>query len=494
MAAGTESNNEAAAPELDPASTRKAKYTAIVLASAMFMVGLDSTVLLTALPRMAIDFHEPATALSSTITIYVLVSAILVPLSNWVAQRLGPRRVFMAAIVGFAISSMGCGLSPNLPVFLLMRVFQAASGSLMVPVGNIVLLKVTPRRYLVTAMAISSTPALIAPVIGPPLGGFITTFFEWPWVFFINAPIALIGLLSARRFIPHVDPEARTPFDFKGFFIIATTLVALIGGLDRLADRSVDWRLGASLLVAGFFLAIVAIRHARRAAHPIVPLSPLRHPCFSSATLGAGIFVRFAFAATGFTLPLMLQIGMGLSAFQAGILLLAQNAGDLLLKPVAGKALRLMGFRTALTSGTLTMAITIAGSAFLTPQIPFLGLCAILFVVGNGRSILFTALMALRFADVPQNEIGGATVLGNMVNAVIQAMAISGAALLLNMLSGSFHDPDLASFRDALLVLAAIAALGAPFFALLHADAGAEVSGKPERASRGIEGVEQTLF
>jgi MFS family permease len=204
----------------------------------------------------------------------------------------------------------------------------------------------------------------------------------------------------------------------------------------------------------------------------------MRHPCFFTATIGAGTFVRIAFTAHGFVLPLMLQIGLGLSPFQAGLLLLATNGGDLVLKPVCGKALRRWGFRSMLVSGALLMAGSLVACALLGPTIPFAGLFAILFVVGMCRSTLFTALMTLRFADMPPAELGGAQVLGNLVNSLGQATAISGAALLLNLLSGDAHTPDLGAFRIAMLVLAAIAATGAPLFARLSRNAGAEVTGR----------------
>ncbi len=472
--------NHAPPPESADPATHAARMTAIVVAAAMFMVGLDSTVLMTALPRMAHDFGVQPTALSTTITIYILVSTALMPMSSWIGQQFGPKRIFAGAIVGFTLASIGCGLSPNLPSFLLARALQAAFASMMVPVGNLVLLKITPKRFLVSAIAISSTPALIAPVVGPPIGGFITTVLDWPWVFYINAPIGLIGIIAARRYIPRLPPEDRVPFDFPGFAITAAALCALIIGLDRLGGHGADMRVGGAILALGVVLTAAAFRHARSAPHPIVPLGPMRHPCFFTATIGAGTFVRIAFTAHGFVLPLMLQLGLRLNPFQAGLLLLATNGGDLILKPVAGKALRRWGFRAMLVSGAALLGGSLAACALLSPNLPFVGLFAILFVVGMCRSTLFTALMTLRFADMPQDELGGAQVLGNLTNSIAQAFAISGAALLLNLLSPGTHAPDLAAFRIAMLVLAAIAVAGVPLFARMSRNAGAEVTGVVE--------------
>jgi EmrB/QacA subfamily drug resistance transporter len=475
---------EAAIADPSGDALRRARVTAFVLAGTMFMVGLDSTALITALPAMARDFGVAATTMSTTVTIYLMVSAVMLPVSGWIGQRFGSRRVFTTAIVGFIASSMLCGLSQSLPMFLAMRVSQAAFATLMVPVGNIVLLTITPKHYLVTAMTISSTPALIAPVLGPPLAGFITTFLEWRWIFFLNVPIALIALVASLKFIPNIRAEERTPFDGKGFVLMAGTLCAFISALDRLGAKGQGWELGVLLLIVALILGLLALRHARTAPHPIVPLTPLRYPCFRAATVGASMFVRVPFQGLGFTLPLMLQIGLGLTPFQAGLLLLAQNAGDLLLKSVASRALRWLGFRTALISGSIALSLSLLVCAALSASIPFPALMLILFTVGMARSILFTAQMALRFADMPQAEIGNATVLGNMTNALAQAFAISGVAALLNLLSGDADMPSLAAFRLTILVLAVIAAIAAPMFARLAKDAGAELTGRTQHGLR----------
>ncbi|MBT2186165.1 MFS transporter [Sphingobium sp. H33] len=464
----------------DPA-LRRARVTAIVLAASMFMVGIDSTVLVTALPRMARDFGVAPTSLSTTITIYILVSAALLPVSSWIGQRLGSRRVFTVAMLGFTLSSVGCGLAGSLPMFLLMRVCQAAFGTLMVPVGNIVLLTITPKRYLVTAMAISSTPALLAPVIGPPLGGFITTYLDWPWVFFINLPIGAIGLVAAARFIPDIAATERTPFDWPGFGLTASFLCALIAGLDRVSHKGEGREIGVLLLIAAAILGTFALRHARSARHPIVPLTPLRYQSFFISTIGAGTLTRIAFMGLGFTLPLMFQIGFGLSPFHSGLLLLAQNAGDVVLKSIAPRTLRHFGFRKVLVSGSLMIAASILVCAMLTSRLPFPILFAIMFAVGMARSVHMTGMMALRFADMPHSEVGGATVLGNLVQSLTQAFAISGVAALLGLLSGGADVPTMAAFRITVLILACSAACATPLFLRLSKDAGAEVTGRVQR-------------
>lgn len=473
--------------DLSDDTLRRARITAWVLAGTMFMVGMDSTALITGLPAMATDFAVSATTMSTTVTIYIMVSAVMLPVSGWIGQRFGSRRVFTIAILGFIVSSMLCGLSQTLPTFLAMRVSQAAFATLMVPVGNIVLLSITPKHYLVTAMTISSTPALVAPVLGPPLSGFVITFLDWRWIFFLNVPIALIALVASLRFIPNIQPGERTPFDSRGFLLTAGALAGFIAGIDRVGAKGESWAPGALLLIAALVLGTLAWRHARRAAHPIVPLTPLHFPCFHAATVGASMFVRIPYTGLGFALPLMLQIGLGLTPFQTGLLLLAQNAGDLVLKVIASRALRWLGFRTALVSGSLCLAVSLLVCATLSASLPFSALFAIMVVVGMARSILFTALMALRFADVPQEEVGNATVLGNLTNALAQAVAISGVAALLNLLSGASAEPTLGAFRLTILILAIISIIAAPLFARLAKDAGAEVTGHARRGLREMQ-------
>jgi EmrB/QacA subfamily drug resistance transporter len=473
-------------PDESEEALRRARVTAIVLAATMFMVGIDGTTLITALPRMAEYFGVPVTTLSTTITIYIMVSVMMLPVSSWIGQRFGSRRVFTTAIVGFILSSMCAGLSPNLPLFLAARISQAVFASLMIPVGNIVLLTITPRSYLVTAMTISSTPALMAPVLGPPLGGFITTFLDWHWIFFLNVPTATIALIAALRYIPNIQSAERTPFDWKGFVLTSGFLCVLISGLDRVSHRGDSRQIGLLLLIAAISLGYFAWKHARTAPHPIVPLTPMRYPCFHVSTVGAGTWIRIAFMGLGFVLPLMLQLGMGLSPFHAGLLLLAQNGGDLVLKSIAPRALRYLGFRKALVSGSLMIAASMLVCAFLTEDIPFPLLFAIMFAVGMARSVHLTAMMALRFADMPQSEVGGATVLGNMLQSLSQALAISGVAAILSLLSAGADAPTMADFRITILILAGFALISTPLFARLAKDAGAEVTG---RAARGLKDI-----
>ena len=462
------------------------RLIAVIVAAASFMGSLDQTVIATALPQMARAFHRLPVDLSLAMTIYILVMAAFLPVSTWVADRLGARKVFAGAIVGFAAASALCGFSQNLPEFVAARVLQALAATLMTPVGNLVLLRATAKKDLVAAVAISTTPGLVAPVIGPALGGFIVTFLDWPWIFYLNIPIAVLGVALALRYIPDLKAKELKPFDWQGFWVTGAALGAFIYGLDRIGAPGADWRLPAVLILAGVGLGALAVLHSRRAAHPLLPLGPLRIATFRTAALTGGTLIRIPFRALGFTLPLMFQVAMGMSAFQSGLLILGYNGGDLLLKSIANQTLRRVGFRRALVVTTVLTAVATAAWVVFTPSTPFWVIFAVLMVSGMARSILMTAMVSMTFAEVPHAEIGGATVLSNVLNQTTGAVAIGLAALILNVSSAARGAPGhvgLADCRIALAIFALIGLTSAVSFLRLPPDAGAEVSGH-RRADR----------
>ena len=456
------------------------RLIALIVAAASFMGSLDQTVIATALPQMARAFHRPPVDLSQAMTIYILVMAAFLPLSTWIADRLGARKVFAGAIVGFAAASALCGFSQNLPEFIAARVLQAMAATLMTPVGNLVMLRATEKRDLVAAVAISTTPGLVAPVIGPALGGFIVTFVDWPWIFYLNIPIAILGVIGALRYIPDIKAEQPRPFDSPGFWLTASALAAFIYGLDRIGATGEDWRWPAALIAAGVALGVLAVRHSRRAAHPLLPLGALKITTFRTAAVTGGLLIRLPFRGLGFALPLLFQVALGMSAFQSGLLVLGYNGGDLLLKSIANQALRRMGFRRALSITAVLTALAIASWVVFTPSTPFWVIFAMLAAGGMARSILMTAVVSMTFADVPREEIGGATVLSNVLNQTTGAVAIGLAALILNLsstLRGASGHLGLADCRIALIIFALIGLSAVKSFLGLPHDAGAEVSG-----------------
>ncbi len=476
----------AAGPE--PSASRS-RLIAIIISAALFMASLDSTITTTALPQMAHAFGLPPVDLSLGVTVYILVMAAFLPISVWVADRLGARRVFAGAIIGFALTSVLCGFSRNLPEFVAARALQALTATLMGPVGNLVLLRATPKKDLVAAIAISTTPALVAPVIGPAIGGFIVTFFDWPWIFYLNVPIAAVGVALALRYIPDVREERRRPFDWLGFVLSGSALAALIVGLDRISSPGADWRASAILALAGAGLGVLAIRRNVSTPHPLIPLKALSIITFRVSSLTGGALVRLPFRAAGFVLPLLYQVGLGLTAFQSGILVLGYNGGDLMMKSVANQVLRWTGFRRALAVSAALTAASILSWLVFRPGTPFWLIFGVMVLGGMARSVLMTGLVSMTFADVPYEEIGGATVLSNIVNQTTGALAMTLAAIIMNLAARRHGGRlELADCRLALIAMAAVNLAAVPSFLRLPANAGAEVSGhRPSLATETAE-------
>jgi EmrB/QacA subfamily drug resistance transporter len=462
------------------------RLLALIVACSMFMAQLDSSIVVTALPQMARSFHVHPADLSITLTVYLLVQAVFLPSSSWIADRFGARDVFAAAIVVFTLASMLCGISQTLPEFVAARVLQAIAAALMTPVGRVVLLRSTDRRDMVRVLSISTAAMLIAPTIGPPLGGFITTYLAWPWVFFVNAPIGLVGVALVLRFIPNLLSAERRPFDAMGFVLLAVSLGCLLYGLDRISAASgPGWLASAALVGLGLAVGAWSVRHALTTPHPLVPLWPLKIPSFAITSIGGGALARLPVRAAPFILPLMFQVGMGMTAFRSGLLLLGMSAGDLVLKTLTGRTLRRFGFRTALMVGATIMSLAIAACAGFGVATPVWLIFLVLLGCGMARSITFTGMSTLIYADVPREQVGGATVLWNVTQQVTNALGISLAAILLNLSSafqgGARGGLSVWDCRFALLVMAGTGLLSVLSFARLPRDAGAELSGHRPR-------------
>jgi len=468
---------------------RSPRLIALIVACAMFMAQLDSTVVATALPQMATSFGVAPVNLSIGITVYILAQAALLPASSWLADRFGGRTVFALSIAGFTLASLVCGLCETLPQFIAARAVQGLTAALMTPVGRLVLLQSTDRADLIRVMNISTVPMLVAPTIGPALGGFITTYLSWHWIFFLNLPIGVAGVMLVLRYIPALKSGVRRPFDGLGFTLMAVGVSALLYGLDRIANAGADsWAAPAALAILGFGLLALAFAHAKRAEFPLISLPALKLPSYAVASVGAGALIRVPVRALPFILVLMLQVVHGMTAFHAGLLLLAVNGGDLLLKAVTSQTLRRYGFRTVLiASGVLTVAPIMACALFI-PGTPDWAIFLVLIASGAGRSFLFTGMSTLAFADVPSEETGGASVLWYLGQQVTMALGISLAAILMNL--GGWATgappgvPTLIACQIAFVGMGLIGFISVVMFRRIAPDAGAAVSGHRPRGSR----------
>ncbi|MGH6982592.1 MAG: MFS transporter [Stellaceae bacterium] len=450
---------------------------AAIVACAFFMETLDSTVIVTALPRMAEAFGSSPVRLSLGLTAYIITLAIVIPASGWIADRLGTRNVFCAAIGIFTVASVLCGFSNSVAEFVLARILQGVGCAMMSPVGRLVVLRSTERKDLVRVMNFVTLPGLIGPIIGPPVGGFITTYLSWRYIFFLNVPVGLFGMALVFGWIRNFYGVTRRPFDALGFALNGVGLATLIYGMDLLGHRGAE-RDGLILVVVGLVVGVVAIVHALRARHPLVDLGALRVPSFHAVNAG-GAFFRMAISGPTFVLPLLFQVGLGMTAFASGLLLLVHAAGDFAAKAVTTRLIRGVGFRAILLWTTVAFAASIAACAAFTAATPLWLILPVLFVSGVCRSLQMTSQTAFQFAQIPHDAVTAASTLSSALLQVVRAIGVAAAAAVLS-LSLALRGGDmlnLGDFRVGMLAIAAIA-LGSLFWYVpLHPASGADLSG-----------------
>lgn len=455
----------------------------LIVAGAALMEGLDSTIIITALPKMAETFGVTPVALSIGLTSYLLTVAVLTPVSGWMADRFGARNVFVAAIAVFTAASVLCGLSQNLTAFTAARVLQGMGGALMTSVGRLIVFRTTPKAQLVRAINLMTVPMLLGPTLGPPIGGFLAEHVTWRAGFLINVPLGIVALVLVWMFFPTPAAERRR-FDVVGFLLNGAALCALIMGLQGLAEGGEQARAGAALAVAAVPLVGFAWRHAARAADPLIDLKPLRALTYRMTTLTGGNFMRLAVGATGYFFPLMFQLGLGLSPTVSGLLVLAHMAGDMAVKTVTTRTVRAVGLRNLLIVSLAAYAAGLLCLLAIGPTAPLWLIAALLFVAGAARSFQMTGLTSLQFADVPQENMTSATTLSAVVQQGTRALGVALAALLLAAVAGDRAEGGaipLAAFHMAFLVIGLFAAAGLFWYVRLPSDAGAAVSGHRPR-------------
>jgi EmrB/QacA subfamily drug resistance transporter len=465
------------------ASDRDNKGSSLIVtlvAATFFMENLDGTIIATALPQMARSFNVHPADMSLGITAYLLTLAVFIPISGWAADRFGLRTVFASAIAVFTAASVLCATTSTLPAFAAARVLQGIGGAMMVPVGRLAVLRATPKEGLMRAIAIITWPGLVAPVIGPPLGGFITTYSSWRWIFYLNVPLGLIGLLLTLRFIGNERGDATRRFDLPGFALCGIACTTLLYAMELVGRSDADWTLVGVLVAVGVAAGIASWWHLRRAAHPVVDLSALKVKTFAVA-MGGGSLFRIAISAAPFLLPLMFQVGFGMNAFESGLLTLAVFAGNLSMKLVTTPVMRQFGFRPVLIVNGVLAALSLAAMSLLTPTTPKYVIVVVLFASGLSRSLQFTALNTLSFADVPKAQMSGASALSSTLFQMTMGIGVAVGAIALRIgewLHGhDAHAIGPEDFSVAFLIVAFVGLLGVLDLFGLARDAGALVSG-----------------
>ncbi|MBY0339432.1 MAG: MFS transporter [Acetobacteraceae bacterium] len=454
------------------------RVTAVIVASALFMQNLDSAAVVTALPSMARDLNEDPARLGVAITSYLVALTVFIPLSGWIADRFGAKRVFMLAIALFGGASALCGLAGSLTELVLARILQGFGGAMMVPVGRLLLLSRIRKEEMLTAMAWLTMPGMLGPISGPPLGGLMTDLFGWRSVFWLNLPVAVLGLVLVAWKIEELPRGKPGPPDIPGLLLVGGALALLMSGIETVGRGVFPPGVPEALLVTGGAVGWLAIRHCRRVKRPALDLTLLRLPSFNHATLAGSIY-RTGAGAMPFLVPLLLQLGFGWSATQAGFVSFATAIGAFAMKPLARPILRRFGFRTVLVGNALLAAGGVALGAAFSPAWPVAALFAALALGGLFRSLHFTALNTIAFADVPQERLSAAT---SFYGTAQQLSPALGVVLASGTLEASRHVSAhehlaVSDFTAGFLVAALVTASAAPFAARLPRDVGAAVSG-----------------
>ena len=458
---------------------RPDRIVPLIIAIALFMEHMDSTVIATSLPAIAADIDANPLALKLAITSYLLSLAIFIPASGWTADRFGARNVFRAAIAVFVIGSIGCALSSSLTDFVIARIAQGMGGAMMTPVGRMVLVRSIPKRELISAMAWLTTPALIGPLLGPPVGGFITTYASWHWIFIINVPIGLTGILLATRYVEDLHVEKHEPFDVAGMVLAGLGIAGMAFGLSVLGLNFLPWTVVAGLITGGAIFTTAYLAHARRTRTPVLDLTLFRQPTFRASVTGGFIF-RIGIGALPFLLPLMLQVGFGMSPFQSGLITFATAIGAMTMKMAVATILRRFGFRTVLVANAVVSSAFLATCAAFTQATPVVVMLALLLVGGFFRSLQFTCINTLAYAEVETTRVSRATSLVSVGQQLAISTGVALGALAVEITAkirghGTLKAQD---FPPAFLAVAMISALSAIVFARLSADAGAELANR----------------
>ena len=470
--------SDAPALPADLLTPGRQRLVAVIVACALFMQNLDGTVIATALPTMARAFHADPVHMNVALTSYLFALAVFIPASGWMADRFGTRQVFRAAIAVFTLGSVLCGRADSLGFLVAARILQGAGGAMMLPVGRLVLLRSVPKDRLIGAMAWVTMPALIGPVIGPPVGGFIVTYLSWNWIFDINVPIGVAGFILVSLFIADMREAEPGPFDFPGLVLSGLALAGFMGILEVAGRNLVPGWAVLAMALTTVMAGTAYVLRARAQPRALLDFTLMRLPTFAVSVIAGSLF-RVGIGAVPFLLPMMIQLGFGRSAAQSGLITFASAVGAIGVKPATQSVMRRFGFRNVLTFNALACAVGLASYASFGPGWPLAALFAVLALNGVLRSIQFTAFNAVAYADVPRARMSAATTLYSMLQQVSLTVGIPISAGVLQLArAGTGHAlPVTADFALAFLVVAAISALAGPVSLLLPRNAGQEMSG-----------------
>lgn len=452
-----------------------------IVAVAFLMEQLDSTILVTAVPKIAQSLHTTPLSMDLAVTTYILTLAMFIPVSGWFADRFGARRIFALALGTFTLGSVLCGLASNFPMLIATRALQGLGGAMMTPVGRLILIRSFPRSQLVTAMNYMTLPAVIGPVLGPLLGGVLATYASWRWIFFVNVPFGLAGVFFALRYVEDVREPAPPRFDFPGFLMVGAGVVLLQYGMENIGHLSLPIIVIVAVLAAAVMLLLGFARYARKVAAPAVDLSLFRQRAFRIGTLAGGV-CRVGLNGVPFLLPLMLQVGFGVSPVVSGSLTFISAVSGLTIRPLLKPLLRRFGFDRVLIGSAIAGAAMVAAFALLQADTPHWIVFMCVFVYGLTRACQFMSSNTLSYSDMPAQKLSRATSLGGVLQQLTVSFGVSIAAMLLGLVSLDQGPLTPARFHAVFLMMALLPLLALPGFMRLRPEDGRQVSGHVRRA------------
>lgn len=456
--------------------------TPLILAVSLFMEMMDANVIATSLPAIANDIGASPVALKLAMTAYLVALAIFIPISGWFADRFGAKRVFLWAIVVFALGSIACAASNSLETFVFARFFQGMGGSMMTPLARLILIKSTPKKELVNAMSWLVVPALLGPLIGPPVGGYLTTYFSWHWIFLINVPIAAIGIVACVIFLPAIDRQPVPRIDWIGFVLCGTAFSGVLFGLSVISLPALPPVVGVATMIIGLAAGLVYLSHAFRTPFPILDLELFAQRIFRNSMLG-GFLLRLGLGAMPFLLPLMLQLSFGMTPFDAGMIMIYGAVGSMIMKFLAPPIYARFGFKYPLVVAGIFCAAALGMLSFANISTPMWHIGVIMFITGFSRSCFFTGVNALCFGDVPDRLAGQASAMFAVSIQLGLAVGVAVGGGVLELFS-AFHaeGPTVSDFQHAFLLVAIVSLCGVIPIALFKNDVGADMSGRKTKA------------
>ncbi len=465
-----------------PASPLSTRLVSIAVASALLMEFIDSTALSTALPTLAHAFSVDPIHLKLALTSYIMALAVFTPASGWAAERYGARRVFLSAMVVFLLGSALCGLSRGLEALVASRIIQGIGGAMMTPVARLIVVGASPKERLLTAMGWFTMPALVGPLVGPPIAGLVLSVADWPWIFYINLPVGILGMIAVLRFVPKSQPRPDIgPFDTPGFILSALAVSGLVVVAETAGVNLLPPLAQAVLLAVSLACGWAYLRICGRTGRPILDLTLLRYPTYRASLLG-GTLVRLGIGATPFLMPLLLQVALGWSPLRASVVTIATGVGILIARPFGTALLKRVGFRTSLSLFVVLTAVLTTAPAFFRDSTPVALMMGVLVLTGFCRSNQFIAANTIAYADVPETSTAAASTLAAVSQQVGLALGVSFGGMMLHLArgAGGALTPD--RFVMPFMAIGLVTLLALPVYLALDKDAGAAISGRPTKA------------